>query len=144
MFGATGAPVMMRSIFGAVGGFITWWVVVSLINRGVLHPFWPAYAAADTQAMVFDLAMKIARLAESSIASILGALVARRIAPTSRSAMPASGLLLLIMFVPVHYMIWTKFPIWYHVYFLTSLVALPLIMQWLLPGRASATPALTT
>lgn len=133
----------MRSILGAVGGFITWWVVASLINRGVLHPFWPAYAAADTPAMVFDFAMKIARLAESSFASVLGALVASRIAPASRSAAPLSGLLLLIMFAPVHYMIWTKFPIWYHVYFLTSLVALPLIVQWILPGSQNAAPAAT-
>ena len=131
---------MMRSVLGAIGGFITWWIVASLINRGVLHGFWPAYAAADTPAMAFDLAMKLARLAESSIASVLGALVARRIAPDSRGAAPASGLLLLIMFLPVHYMIWTKFPIWYHVYFLTSLVALPLIVQWLLPARTSVSP----
>lgn len=135
---------MVRSILGAVGGFITWWIVVSLINRGVLHPLWPAYAAADTPpAMAFDFSMKLARLAESSIASVVAALVAHRIAPVSRGAVPASGLLLLIAFAPVHYMIWTKFPIWYHVYFLASLVALPLIVQWLLRRRPGAAPALS-
>ena len=135
---------MMRPILGAVGGFVAWWVLVSLINRGVLHPLWPAYAAADTPAMMFDLSMKIARLVESSIASVVAALVALRIAPASRSAAPACGLLLLIMFVPVHYMIWTKFPLWYHLYFLTSLVALPLIVQRLVPGRpTNAAPAAT-
>lgn len=132
---------MMRSILGAVGGFVAWWVLVSLVNRGVLHPLWPAYAAADTPTMAFNLPMKIARLAESSIATVIAALVAHRIAPASRSAAPASGLLLLIMFVPVHYMIWTKFPIWYHVYFLASLVVLPLLTQWFL-GRPE-NPAVT-
>ncbi len=130
---------MLRTILGALAGFVTWWIVVSLINRGVLHPLWPAYATADTPAMVFDLPMKIARLAESSLASVAAALVARRVAPGSRYAAPASGLLLLIMFVPVHYMIWAKFPIWYHAYFLSSLVLLPLLTDSLL-GRTS-TPA---
>lgn len=134
---------MLRTILGAVAGFVTWWIIASLINRGLLHSFWPAYAAADTPAMVFDLPMKIARLAESSVASIIGALVARGIAPNSRYAAPASGLLLLIMFLPVHYMIWAKFPIWYHAYFLGSLVLLPLLTQWLLGGTARTVHAAT-
>jgi hypothetical protein len=129
---------MLRSILGAVAGFVAWWIIVSLIDRGVLHLLWPAYAAADTPAMLFDLPMKIARLAESSIASVLAALVARRIAPASRYAVPAYGTLLLILFLPVHYMIWTKFPVWYHVYFLSSLVVLPLLTQWL-SGRPAST-----
>jgi hypothetical protein len=129
---------MLRSILGAVAGFMAWWIIVSLIDRGVLHPLWPAYAAADTPAMLFDLPMKIARLAESSIASVLAALVARRIAPASRYAAPAYGTLLLIFFLPIHSMIWTKFPVWYHVYFLSSLVVLPLLTQWLL-GRPAST-----
>lgn len=128
---------MVRTVLGVIVGFIAWWILVSLMNRG-LHLFWPAYAAADTQAMLFDLPMKLARLAESSVASILGALVARSIAPASRYAVPAYGALLLIMFVPVHYMIWAKFPIWYHAYFLSSLVLLPLLVQWL-TGRVQPT-----
>lgn len=131
---------MLRTVLGAVAGFLTWWIVVSLANRG-MHFAWPAYAAADTQAMVFTFHMKIARLAESSIASILGALVARGIAPASRYAAPASGVMLLIMFLPVHYMIWTKFPVWYHAYFLSSLVVWPLIVQWLTGRTVSASPA---
>jgi len=134
---------MSRSILGAMAGFIAWWIIVGLINRGVLHLLWPAYAAADTQAMLFDLPMKIARLAESSVASVLAALVARRIGRASRLAVPAYGTLLLIMFLPVHYMIWAKFPVWYHVYFLSSLVVLPLLTQWLLrePARTAQAAA---
>ena len=131
---------MLRSILGALGGFVAWWIVVSLANQG-LHIFWPAYAAADTPAMMFDLPMKIARLTESSVASILAAFVAYRIAPASNYAVPAYGVLLLIMFLPIHYMIWARFPVWYHVYFLSSLVALPLLTLWLLRGRASAASA---
>jgi hypothetical protein len=132
---------MLRTVLGAIAGFVAWWITVSLINRGVLHVFWPAYAAADTPAMVFDLPMKLARLAESSLASILAALVAQRVAPASRYVAPLSGVLLLIMFLPIHYMIWAKFPVWYHAYFLSSLVVLPSLVQWLSSGPSHTAPA---
>jgi len=54
---------MLRTILGIVAGFFAWWIIVTVINRGVLHLAWPAYAAADTQAMAFSFSMKIARLA---------------------------------------------------------------------------------
>jgi hypothetical protein len=136
--------LMVRSILGVVAGFVAWWIIVSLINRGVLHLLWPAYAAADRPAMLFDLPMKLARLTESSIASVLAALVARRVAPASRYAALGYGVLLLIMFAPIHYMIWAKFPVWYHAYFLSSLVVLPLLMQWLLPTPARTALAATS
>jgi hypothetical protein len=130
---------MWRSILGAIVGFVTWWIIVSLANRG-LHFLWPAYAAADTPEMNFDLPMKIARLGESSIASILAAIAAGLVAPASRYAVPASGALLLIFFLPVHYMLFAKFPLWYHAYFLGSLVVLPLLTLWIVgrPARAAA------
>jgi hypothetical protein len=34
------------------------------------------------------------------------------------------GVLLLIGFIPVHVMLWDKFPVWYHLAFLLSLVPL--------------------
>jgi uncharacterized protein (DUF983 family) len=35
-----------------------------------------------------------------------------------------AGVILLILFLPIHYSIWPKFPIWYHLTFLTSLPVL--------------------
>jgi hypothetical protein len=35
-----------------------------------------------------------------------------------------AGLLLVVVFVPQHIMLWEKFPIWYHLTFLVSLVPL--------------------
>ena len=29
---------------------------------------------------------------------------------------------LLTLFLPIHYSLWSKFPLWYHVFFLASLV----------------------
>jgi hypothetical protein len=34
------------------------------------------------------------------------------------------GLILLVMFIPQHIMLWNKFPVWYHLTFLLSLVPL--------------------
>jgi hypothetical protein len=35
--------------------------------------------------------------------------------------------LLLLLFLPVHYGLWDRFPLWYHVLFLASLVPLTLL-----------------
>ena len=38
-----------------------------------------------------------------------------------------TGALLLVMFIPQHISLWDKFPIWYHLTFLTSLVPLAVV-----------------
>jgi len=38
-----------------------------------------------------------------------------------------AALIMLLLFVPVHYMLWAKFPIWYHLFFLISLAPTLLI-----------------
>ena len=131
---------MWRTILAVAAGVAGWFILVTVFNFG-LHAVWPAYAAADTPAMVFDLPMKLARLTESSIASVLAALIAFRVAPASRYAVPVYGVVLLALFAPIHYSIWSKFPVWYHLYFLSSLVVLPLLTGWLI--RAGGNPAST-
>ena len=44
---------------------------------------------------------------------------------------------MLLFFIPVHYSLWTKFPVWYHAYFLTSLVAIPAIVGSVVGGKPS-------
>jgi hypothetical protein len=42
-----------------------------------------------------------------------------------------------LIFAPYHLLIiWSKFPIWYHVYFLTSLLAIPAIVAAAMRGIA--------
>lgn len=132
---------MLRTILGVIAGVVGWGVLVTIMNFG-LHAVWPAYAAADTPAaMSFDLPMKLARLTESSIASILAALIAQRVAPRSSYAVPVFGLILFVVFVPIHYGLWTKFPIWYHAYFLASLVVLPLLTVRAIPAARQTASA---
>jgi hypothetical protein len=71
--------------------------------------------------------MKLARLALGAAASLCGGFVAAWIANGRRRAAMYLGILLLALFIPNHYLLWDKFPIWYHLTFLVSLFPLTLL-----------------
>jgi hypothetical protein len=112
---------MLRLVGGAVTNVIVWVIVVSLVNLAVRHG-WPAYAAVE-KAMTFTLPMMVARLSMSAVSSLAGGAVARTI-DRSRSAPLVGGIILLLVFLPEHYALWPRFPVWYHLTFLTSLPVL--------------------
>ena len=112
---------MLRNILGVVAGVVSW-LIVAIICGFIIVASWPEYVAV-ADAMNFTLPMMIARLSVGALATVsagfLTALIARaNIAPL------ITGVLLLIAFVPQHMMLWDKFPIWYHLTFLLSLVPL--------------------
>jgi hypothetical protein len=109
---------MLRPVGGTLAGIVTWIVVVTALNFGLRHG-WHDYAAVE-KAMTFTLPMMAARLAISALSSLASGLVAAVIDKGGWAAL-ASGAVLLLLFLPVHYWIWDKFPIWYHLTFLTSL-----------------------
>jgi hypothetical protein len=115
---------MLRQIGGAVVGVIAWGIVVTVLNLGLRHG-WPAYAAVE-KAMLFTVPMMAARLSISGISSLVSGFVAAAIGRRGQAALIA-GVLLLLIFLPIHYMIWSKFPLWYHLTFLTSLPVLSII-----------------
>jgi hypothetical protein len=117
---------MGRTIGSVAAGVAVWIVLVVAIDFAMSFA-WPDYQAAKPD-MSFSLQMKIARLAESTVALVIASLVAARIAPASRAASWALGIVLLLIFIPIHYSLWDKFPFWYHAYFLASLIAVPLIV----------------
>jgi hypothetical protein len=112
-------PALIK-VVAVVAGLVAWIVLVTAINLGLRHG-WPAYAAVE-KAMTFTLAMMAARLLESFASSLASGWVAAKIG--GRLAALVTGLMLLLMFAPVHYNIWHVFPAWYHLTFLTSLVVL--------------------
>ena len=128
---------MGRSLLAVVAGIVVWFAIVMV--GGLAFRFWPAYVAAAPQ-MHFDLWMKIARLALSTVALLVAALFVWRIKPT-RAVELAFGVLMLVVFIPEHYMLWTRFPLWYHLSFLTSLIALPLLVAIAAPMPALSKPA---
>jgi hypothetical protein len=115
---------MWRLIGGTIAGVVAWIVIVTILNL-VLRYGWPEYHAVE-KAMIFTLPMMIARLSESAVSSLLSGAIAAALARDRRAAV-FSGLVLLLLFLPQHYLIWHKFPACYHLTFLSSLV----VLSWL-------------
>ena len=113
---------MAKGILGVVAGLLAFMAVVfvaGIIMRGA----WPDYARV-ADAMTFTLPMMIARLTIGALATIAAGLVTAAIAKPSTLVRLVPGLLLLAAFIPQHIMLWAKFPVWYHLTFLLSLVPL--------------------
>jgi hypothetical protein len=123
---------MGRAILGVVAGLAAW-IIIVLAAGGLLRAAWPAYAAV-AEAMTFTLAMKIARLSIGAVATLAaGAVTAIVTRSTVARVMP--GALLLLAFIPQHISLWDKFPVWYHLTFLLSLVPLTLAGGRIAPHR---------
>jgi hypothetical protein len=124
---------MKRSVLALVVGFVVWWLVASLLDRGLRFGF-AGYAAAEP-AMAFTLGMKIARLILGALSSLAAGATTRLIAP-SKAALPwVLGVILLAMFIPVHVGLWTRFPVWYHLTFLGTLAPLVALGGAFIRGR---------
>jgi hypothetical protein len=115
---------MLRTILAAVAGIIVWGIIVTLLNLGLRHG-WPDYAAVE-KAMTFTVPMMAARLGISGIASLVSGYSANAISREGRAAFIA-GLFLLACFIPIHYMLFDRFPLWYHATFLISLPVLSVV-----------------
>jgi hypothetical protein len=113
----------LQKVAGVVAGLVVWTVLITLLNLGLRHG-WPAYAAVE-KVMAFTIPMMAARLAESAVSSLVSGWAAARVG--GRIAALVAGLMLLLMFVPVHYQLWHRFPVWYHLTFLISLPVLSVI-----------------
>jgi len=117
---------MVRTVLGVIAGVVAWLVVVTVIDRTMRY-FWPDYAAVFA-AMTFTLPMMIARLAESTVALLIASLVTVRVVPASRVAPWAFAILMFVPFAYFHSTTWNKFPVWYHAFFLGSLIVVPVLV----------------
>ena len=115
---------MLRLIGGIVAGIVVWGIVVTLLNFGLRYGM-PGYGAVE-KAMLFTVPMMAARLSISAVSSLVSGYAAAAIGRRQMAAV-AAGVIILLLFLPVHYMIWDKFPIWYHLTFLTSLPVLSIV-----------------
>ena len=115
---------MLRLILGAVLGVVAW-VAVDIGVILVLREVAPALSAAmNLHATTTALGE---RLAVSFLGSLVGGLVSALVAGDRSRAPLATGVLMLLIFVPYHTTIWTQFPIWYHLTFFVSLLLLSLL-----------------
>jgi hypothetical protein len=129
---------MKRSALAFIVGLMLWVVVASLLNRGLRVGF-AGYAAAEPT-MAFTLGMKVGRLIVGALASLLAG-AAAGLMTRSRALPWVFGAILLVAFIPVHIQLWAKFPVWYHIAFLGTLVPLVALGAALGRSRSSNIPA---
>lgn len=115
---------MLRSIFAVIVAVVTWFVVAT-IGNWILRAALPDYSAVEAS-MNFTLTMMICRLILGLVSSLCAGFVCATIA-RNRVAPKVAAVIMLILFLPIHYMLWPKFPIWYHLFFLITLAPTILI-----------------
>jgi len=123
---------MTRSILATVLGVATWIAVATTLNL-VLRGMLPGYREAEP-VMAFTLVMLVARLVLGGLASISAGAVCFAVARAQRPVQVLAVLLVLV-FVPMHYGLWDRFPAWYHLVFLVSLAPLTLFGAGLVARR---------
>ncbi len=133
---------MWRTIGSVIAGLVVWTIVVTLLNFG-LRAAIPGYHSAEPT-LEFTLAMKIGRLTIAALSSVAAGAVVKLIAPGSRWAPWAVGLIMLVIFLPEHVKLWTRFPIWYHLTFLVTLAPLVALGAGLTTKRPKSSPRAAT
>jgi hypothetical protein len=113
---------MVRAILGVVAGLLAF-AAAAAVAGIVMRGAWPDYARV-ADAMTFTLPMMLARLSIGAAATIVAGWVTAVISRPSTLVRLAPGLLLLAAFIPEHITLWEKFPVWYHLTFLLSLIPL--------------------
>jgi hypothetical protein len=112
----------MRSTLAFIAGLLGWIIIASVLNR-LLRLELPGYLAAEPT-MAFTVTMMWARLVLAAVSSVAAGFIVARLAPSAARLPLALGALLLVAFIPIHYQLLDKFPLWYHLVFLLSLVPL--------------------
>jgi hypothetical protein len=117
---------MIRAVVAVMAGLVVWLICATAMDI-LLRFTLPGYAAAEPQ-LQFTLTMMIARLAlPGAIPSIAAGFASAWISRGNRRVTAALAIILLVVFLPAHYHLWAKFPLWYHLTFLSSL----LLLTWL-------------
>ena len=109
---------MIRLAGGVIAGVVIWIAGVTQLNIGLRNGL-AGYAEVE-KTMAFTPPMLIARLSISAASSLASGYGAARLGRKGRAA-TITGIILLLLFLPVHYVLFDKFPLWYHLTFLASL-----------------------
>jgi hypothetical protein len=121
----SGIHSALKTVGAVVAALVTWIFVATVLNL-FLRTSWPHYHEAET-AFNFTFTMKLARLALGALSSLAAGFVAAWIGKGPMRVAMLTGVILLGLFIPNHYLLWSKFPVWYHLTFLVSLVPLTLL-----------------
>ena len=112
----------IKIVLGVLLGFVVWFVVATVGNL-IIRAAISGYHEAEVVARL-TLPMLFARLAVGAVSSTAAGFAcasAFRSAPRAITFLAAA---LVLFFIPVHYSLWTQFPLWYHATFLLTLAPL--------------------
>lgn len=126
---------MLRAAGSLIASLVLWFVLATIIHR-LMCLAWPAYAVA-TPLLAFTLPMKLARLALSTVCTLIAGAVARRMSDARWLPLAVGGALVLL-FAPGHYLIWHRLPVWYHLTFLCSLIPLAVLGARLIGAKPNS------
>jgi len=117
---------MIRASIAVIIGLVVWVICATALDIPLRFAI-PGYAAAEPQ-LQFTLPMMIARLAlPGAVPSVAAGLASAWISRGNRRAIAALAIALLAIFLPAHFYVWNKVPLWYHLVFLGSLP----LLTWL-------------
>jgi len=117
---------MIRASIAVIIGLVVWVICATALDIPLRFAI-PGYAAAEPQ-LQFTLPMMIARLAlPGAVPSVAAGLASAWISRGNRRAIAALAIALLAIFLPTHFYVWNKVPLWYHLVFLGSLP----LLTWL-------------
>jgi hypothetical protein len=129
---------VLRIVAAAVVGVFAWFAVATAVNL-LFRARWPGYAGAEP-GLAFTVAMMIGRLVLGVASGVVAGLVAAWIVRRGDAGAYALSAALLVLFVPEHVQLWSRFPAWYHATFLASLLVAPWVGGRQLGGRATVAP----
>jgi hypothetical protein len=110
---------MRRAATGVIFGFVAWFVTATLLNF-ILRATIAGYSAVETS-LTFTYPMLVGRLLVGAGASLAAGAACEAVTRSSWRPVDVLAGLMVAFFIPVHLMLWEKFPAWYHVAFLVSL-----------------------
>lgn len=116
----------MTRIIAGVACSLVAWLVVATVGGLVLRMVWADYAEVE-KAMAFTPGMMIARLLVGVISSVVAGAIVAWITRRNQRAVVAVVVLLVALFIPVHYALWERFPLWYHLVFFVSLLLMTML-----------------
>jgi hypothetical protein len=118
-------PTTLRVAVGVAAGLLAW-IVVATVGNLVLRAALKGYAEVEAS-MSFTLAMQLSRLVLGAVCSLAAGLVTAWVTKGGGAGAKVLAGVLLVVFLPIHYTLWDKFPPWYHIVFLASLVVMTIL-----------------
>jgi hypothetical protein len=128
---------LVRSIGGVLLGVVGW-AATAILGNWVLRVVLPGYSRVE-EAMAFTFPMQIGRLTLGLVASLAAGALCAFVAGPRRVPPGVLGAIMVALFLPVHYGLWDKFPVWYHLFFLITLAPAVLVGALLVRQVAGST-----